>query len=79
MIVKILKENSDGTCVVLTQPCIECGQSTRLSLDTAKVKAWLGGRNIQTAFTDMKPDERELLISGVHPECWDNIFGSEEE
>ena len=79
MIQKILKENSDGTCVVLTTPCIGCHQSTRMTLDTDKVKRWLNGTHIQNVFPEMKPDDREVLLSGIHGPCWDEIFGGEEE
>ena len=57
----------------------ECHQSTRMNLPTENVKKWLNGKNIQTAFTEMNQDDRELLISGTHPACWDSIFGGEEE
>lgn len=79
MIQKILKENSDGTCVVLTMACIGCHQSTRVTVDSKSVQTWINGTNIERAFPDMNKDDRELLISGTHPKCWDEIFGGEEE
>jgi len=37
------------------------------------------GRLIQDIFPNLKPDEREFLMTGVTKEEWDNMFGSEEE
>ena len=37
MIVKILKENTDGTCVVLTM-AFGCHQSTRVTVDSLNVR-----------------------------------------
>ncbi len=36
-------------------------------------------RFIQDAFPQWSADQRELLITGTHPECWDAIFEDDEE
>ena len=33
----------------------------------------------QDAFPYLTPNERELIISGTCAECWDKMFGDEEE
>lgn len=35
--------------------------------------------HIQDIFPYLSPAERELLLSGICPECWKNIFGGEED
>lgn len=35
------------------------------------------GRRIQDAMPGLTPDQREMLISGTCPKCWDNMFGKE--
>ena len=35
-------------------------------------------RHIQDIFPELSPDMRELLISGMYPECWDDMFGESE-
>ena len=79
MIVRVLKDNNDGTSVVLTMPCVECGQSSNVTVPTQGLIEWIDGKNIQYCFPEMKPKVRETLISGMHSECWDNVFGGEEE
>jgi hypothetical protein len=34
---------------------------------------------IQQAFADMPSEEREMLITGCHPECWNLLFGDDDE
>ncbi len=33
----------------------------------------------QEAFPDLSVDEREFIISGIHPIEWNELFGNEEE
>jgi hypothetical protein len=47
------------------------------SLDRELVNRWQGGENIQQVFPDMSAEDRELLISGIHPVCWDQLFPKE--
>lgn len=35
-------------------------------------------RHIQDIFPELSPGMRELLISGMCPDCWDDMFGSTE-
>jgi hypothetical protein len=40
---------------------------------------WQGGELIQNALPELTADERELLISGTCPSCWDRMFGDYDE
>lgn len=62
-----------------TRPCMVCGKASEMVLSKAAVQAWQGGEYVQTAFPEMLPDEREMLISGTHPACWDVLFSDEED
>ena len=79
MIVKILKENTDGTCVVLTMACIGCHQSTRMTVDSLNVQKWINGTNIERAFPEMKRTIGKCSYQEPIQQCWDEIFGGEEE
>jgi hypothetical protein len=57
--------------------CMMCGKSAELEVDDAALAAWRRDTHIQDAFPDMTPDERELLITGTHPKCWDAMMGPE--
>jgi hypothetical protein len=42
---------------------------------------FMNGRSglAQEAFPDLTADEREFIISGIHPIEWNELFGNEEE
>lgn len=63
----------------ITRPCSLCGKSEAIELDEEKYKRWRKGELIQRVWPRMTADERELLISGTHPKCWDTLFPMEEE
>lgn len=54
-----------------------CGQTSILELDPVKVDRWQSGEFVQVVWPEMTPDERELLISGTHPACWEELFPEE--
>ncbi len=58
-----------------TDPCIVCGKPSALVLDDDKYERWRNGEYLQTVFADWLPERRELLITGTHPICWDNMMG----
>jgi len=67
------------TILVKSRPCTVCGEYEVWSLDRQAVTRWQEGENIQRAFPDMNAGDREILISGTHPACWDKLFPGEEE
>jgi hypothetical protein len=64
---------------VKTKPCCVCNEYEVWSLDRDLVDRWQGGENIQKVFPDMSASEREILITGIHPACWDKLFPGEED
>jgi hypothetical protein len=61
------------TTSVRTPACAVCGQATVVRVDSVGLLAWRRGALIQKAFPEMPIEQRELLISGTHPECWATI------
>lgn len=68
-----------STTVITTKKCGLCGDTAKLTVPTAGLEAWRNGTHIQDAMPEITPPLRELLISGTHPECWEKMFGSDEE
>ena len=66
------------TIVVKTKTCTVCGEYEVWSLNRQAVESWQGGEYIQNAFPDMSAEDRELLISGTHPACWNKLFPEDE-
>lgn len=65
--------------IFTSQPCPVCQKVSTVELDYAAAVAWRNGMHVQDAFPDMPMDEREILITGTHPACWDILFPEEED
>lgn len=63
--------------IVLTRinaKCICCGAKKVYHLPAEDVKAWCNGKLIQEALPQLPAEDREFLISGLCPKCWDKLF-----
>lgn len=61
-----------------TPACIVCHLTSIVELDTEKFDRWKGGEHVQNVWPEKSPDERERLMTGIHAECWKEIFGGSE-
>ncbi len=61
--------------IILTKPCGYCGCQSELEVDQQQYENWKNGMLAQNAFPDMDKEVREMLISGTHPDCWNELFG----
>ena len=43
------------------------------------VERYRHGAFLQDAFPDLKPEVREMIHTGYHPECWDKVMGSDDD
>jgi hypothetical protein len=64
--------------ITVSVPCPFCQNSAELDVPFEGYKAWQSGELAQNAFPDLSADEREMLISGTCPTCWDEQFAFEE-
>ena len=56
--------------------CPFCGKINEVEMnETAFIEWQYNGKNIQDAAPEMSATEREMLISGICPECQKEIFG----
>jgi hypothetical protein len=62
-----------------TPKCMICKKVSDIELDSDKVKAWSNGAHIQNVWPELSADERELIMTGTHPACWDKLMSMEEE
>jgi hypothetical protein len=60
--------------------CMHCRQTHERDIDinSAQLYDWMSGTLIQVAMPHLSDDDREFVVSGTHPECWDKIFPPEE-
>lgn len=68
---------------IVAPKCHVCGKSAVVEVTENQFWTYTHqaelGVHIQTIFPDWTPDERELLITGTHAECWEKIFGSQDD
>lgn len=64
---------------IVKQTCLMCNRTYEIEMDVDAYKKWIAGSNIQDVAPELSIDERELLISGVCGNCFDELFQDEEE
>ena len=64
--------NYKEVCVVTA--CPFCGHGNEVEVNESDYWDWQDGKLVQDAFPYLSADEREMLISGVCPTCWENTF-----
>lgn len=59
--------------------CIECGKVIEISMTFEQYVAWKYKKDlVQNIFPELNKELREVLISGICPECWEKMFGKGE-
>lgn len=61
--------------VRVVKECCVCKHPAVVEVPRSQYDAWRSGMLAQDAFPDLSLGEREMLISGTHPECWKKLFG----
>lgn len=65
--------------ITFSKECSVSKAPYTLTVDIYKYYAWKDGALVQDAFPDLKPEQREFLISGITPSEWEAMFPSSEE
>ena len=64
--------------VVVVTYCPFCGEAHEIAVNEMDYLDWKDGELAQNAFPYLSADEREMLISGICPSCWNSMFGGED-
>lgn len=67
----------NDTVTVTTRACVVCGKNTTMTVNKGQFERWQHNEHIQEAFHDMPVGDREVLISGTHDECFNELFPPE--
>lgn len=67
----------DGSTVMVLPPrCSECNRQEAVEIPgDVWYKYGVQGLHVQDAWPSSTPDQREMLLTGTHPECWDRMWG----
>jgi len=61
--------------MTLEVDCVKCGSTTNLVIEQDDLKRYMNREgSAQKIFSYLSPEERELIISGICPTCWNKIF-----
>lgn len=64
--------------LLITPLCIFCRQSSKVEVtEEQRRRYYLEGEKVQDVFPNWTADQRELLMTGTHPECWEKMFSEE--
>jgi len=64
---------------VETKTCVVCLEGGDVTMPRIAFFRFTQGMSIQEAWPEGTPGEREQLINGTHPECFDQLFGEEDD
>lgn len=59
--------------------CLHCGEQEVVQLTTEEFEKMNSGIFLQNALPNRDADFRELLITGTHASCWNEMFPEDEE
>ena len=57
--------------ITLTRKCPFCETERHKEFDEEQYRKYQAGAYVQDAMPDASPDDREFLITGICPDCWD--------
>ena len=58
--------------------CHSCGRDHTLTVPRDGYDRWQRGEYIQRALSGLTDDDRERLLTGICPDCFEQLFGNEE-
>jgi hypothetical protein len=66
--------------VIKTKTCVVCGKGGEVQVTDAELLAYQTQPGfVQKVLPRLSDGEREMLISGTHSECFDDLFGGFED
>ena len=71
-----MKINYKEVCVITR--CPFCGRANEVEVNEDDYFDWDDGKHAQDAFPYLSANEREMLISGICPTCWERTFGGDD-
>lgn len=76
-------QNGRMTKMIVERKSIVSGKVYQMDINITEEQLFnfINGRSglAQEAFPDLSLDEREFIISGIHPTEWEQLFGKEDE
>lgn len=58
---------------------MHCGKGAAIEVSAEGLARYKGGEVIQKAFPELSDGEREIILSGTHPECWEAMWAEDDD
>ena len=71
--------SADGQDVTFSGKCLFDDHPFSITTRLSDANRWINGESIQNCFPDMSADDREILLSGISPNRWNEMFPVENE
>ena len=65
--------------MIIKTTCPVCGEEHYVECSKEGYEAFKNGECIQIALPELSTSEREMLVTGTCPRCWDLLFPDEDE
>lgn len=71
-------QDLDQPTITYTNTCFHCANHNHIQMNLSDYERWKQHNTyIQVVFPWLSPDQRELIVSGTHPHCWNEMFPEE--
>lgn len=65
--------------IIISTSCPFCGEEHEIFVNEQDYCTWIDGElALRDAFPYLSAEEREMLMSGICPTCWDSMWGNDE-
>jgi hypothetical protein len=80
-VITVRSEGSDAAddYVCLEVACTCCDIVHLIGTSLTGYMSWRAGAFVQEAFPEVPKEYREMFISGTCPECWERMFGNDDD
>lgn len=69
-----MAKRMDDSEIEISKECNVCKHSITFSVSENGYKQFLKGTHVQKALPGVAAGLREMLLSGICPKCWDELF-----
>lgn len=73
MSLHIAGDPNDETKININNTCPVCDCRSFIQVDLDPFIRWLNGEFIQDVWPELDAGQRELIKTGTHPDCWDQM------
>ena len=71
--------SADGQDVTFSGECLFDNHPFSITTKLTDANRWINGESIQNCFPHLSADDREILLSGISPNHWNELFPQEHE